>query len=321
MSVWCPWTEGMRVERYQERWKDRWDDFVRRSKNGTFLFLRDYMDYHRDRFADHSLMVWDKSQLLALLPANRSGDLVASHAGLTYGGFVVDEQMKTPTMLELAHRVMDHLCREGVRRFLYKTVPHIYHRAPAEEDRYALFRLGAKMYRRDVTSVVECAGRLSFQRRRLRSMRKALAAGVTCGPTDDFETYWRILEHNLSSAHGVRPVHTVTEIRRLHRLFPQNIKLFGAFLDGEMIAGTVIYESASVAHAQYIATSDRGRVLGALDLLFFSLLTDEYSTKRYFDFGISTVEDGRLLNTGLIEFKEGFGARAVVHEFYELSLG
>jgi lipid II:glycine glycyltransferase (peptidoglycan interpeptide bridge formation enzyme) len=36
------------------------------------------------------------------------------------------------------------------------------------------------------------------------------------------------------------------------------------------------------------------------------------------DFGISTELDGRQLNAGLIDYKEGFGARAVNYDFYEM---
>jgi len=92
------------------------------------------------------------------------------------------------------------------------------------------------------------------------------------------------------------------------------------FLHDELIAGTVIYESANVAHAQYIAVSELGRSCGALDLLFHYLLTQEYKEKKYFDFGISTESDGQHLNTGLIEFKEGFGGRSVTHDSYKIGL-
>ena len=38
------------ITRYSAENKERWDRFVRLSKNGTFLLQRDYMDYHADRF-------------------------------------------------------------------------------------------------------------------------------------------------------------------------------------------------------------------------------------------------------------------------------
>ena len=311
----------MRIEVYSPSRRESWDAFVRRSKNGTFLFFRDYMEYHGDRLVDHSLLLWDdKAELIALLPANRRGADLESHAGLTYGGFVTDERMKVPRMLEVFRRTLEFLRAEGFRRLVYKTVPSIYHRVPAEEDRYALFRCGARLYRRDVLTVAVPSRPVGFQERRRRSLKKAAAAGVTWGPSEDFDRFWAVLEDNLWTAHRVRPVHTAEEMRRLRAAFPDNIKLFCAFVGGEVVAGTVIYETETVAHVQYMASSERGRACGALDLIFAGLLTGKYRAKPYFDFGISTEDEGRRLNEGLIAFKEGFGGRAVVHDFYEIDL-
>ena len=75
-----------------------------------------------------------------------------------------------------------------------------------------------------------------------------------------------------------------------------------------------------VAHVQYIASSLRGRELGALDRLFLDLLAGVFRDKPFFDFGRSCEQEGRLLNRGLIEQKEGFGARALVQDFYRIAL-
>ena len=50
------------------------------------------------------------------------------------------------------------------------------------------------------------------------------------------------------------------------------------------------------------------------------LQREVYPDKSYFDFGISTVENGRTLNANLIHNKESYGARATVYDFYELHL-
>lgn len=311
----------MRIEGYDESKKSNWDEFVQRSKNGTFLFFRDYMDYHRDRFVDHSLLIRDgKGRLVALLPANNTDNILVSHGGLTYGGFITDERMKTSLMLEMFEQTVTHLKREGFAKLIYKTIPHMYHRLPAEEDSYALFRFGAVLYRRDVTTIVMPRLRSNLQERRSRAIKKARARGVAWGPSEDYEGFWPVLEHNLESAHGRKPVHTLGEIRRLQACFPENIKLFCAFVNTAIVAGTVIYESHKVAHAQYTASSDLGRSCGALDLLLFHLLTESYADKEYFDFGVSSESDGQYLNSGLVEFKEGFGGRSVTQDFYELAL-
>jgi hypothetical protein len=308
------------IERYRPADAAAWDAFVRSSKNGTFLFERGYMDYHSDRFADHSLIVRAGGEIVALFPANRVGDELHSHQGLTYGGFVVSDAMTTPAMLDLFEALLAFLRHEGFRRLHYKTVPSIYHRLPAEEDRYALFRTGAMLTRRDVLSVIPAGRRGPVQARRRRGAAKADRQGVIVAEARDWGPYWAILSDHLKARYGVAPVHTLAEIELLRGRFPDAIRLFQARLGDEVAAGVVVFESAMVAHVQYIGSSERGRETGALDAVFRHLIEDVFAEKPYFDFGISNEEQGRYLNRGLIEQKEGFGGRAVVHDFYALEL-
>jgi hypothetical protein len=304
------------IERYEARHKPEWDAFVRGSKNGTFLFVRDFMDYHGDRFADHSLVVRNQGATVALLPANRAGDELHSHQGLTYGGFVVADSMTTPGMVDVFQALLRYLRGAGIRRLHYKAIPSIYHRMPAEEDRYALFLAEAALSRRDVLTVIPLGRRGPVQSRRRRGAASAAKAGVVVREATDWKSYWALLTEHLRDRYGVSPVHSVEEIELLHGRFPQHIRLFEAALDSEVLAGVVIFESAMVAHVQYIAASERGRDAGALDGLFEHLIEQEFRAKPYFDFGISNEQQGRHLNRGLIEQKEGFGGRAVVHDFY-----
>lgn len=306
--------------RYSGEHREVWDDFVRSSKNGTFLFLRDYMDYHRDRFVDHSLMAVVDDRLLALLPANQVGEELHSHGGLTYGGFVTSEAMTAPLMIEIVEALVAELSRTGIRALLYKTIPSIYHALPADEDLYALFRADASLYRRDVLSVVRMAQRPKLQDRRRRGATKATRAGVAIAPSQDWPAYWAMLSDHLAQRFETKPVHALAEIEALSRAFPDNIKLHAAFAGEEMIAGVVLYLSTQVTHVQYIASSAKGRDMHALDLLFASLLDGVAQQRRYFDFGISNEQQGRFLNRGLIEQKEGFGGRAVAHDFYRLDI-
>jgi hypothetical protein len=307
------------VEQYDAMHRAEWDAFVTESKNGTFLFLRDYMDYHADRFVDHSLIIRHRSRILAVLPANRVGDDVHTHLGLTYGGIISCGRMTTPVMLDVFEAIVARLRHSGASVLHYKTVPWIYHRMAAEEDRYALFLGGAELCRRDVLSVVSPAGdRAPIQDRRRRAAAKA--KNVEVARSHDWGTYWKLLSSHLRARFGAVPVHSLDEIERLHSRFSQNIKLYTAACGDEVLAGVVIYESHLVAHVQYIASSERGLEYGALDKLFLELIDGPFRDKRFFDFGMSNRQDGRVLNRGLIEQKEGFGARAVVHDFYRLRL-
>ena len=311
----------MIVERYRDSDAAAWDAFVRASRNGTFLFERGYMDYHRDRFSDYSLLVRDpEGELVAVLPAHAAGDAAGSHNGLSYGGLVVGLRTKVPLLLRAFEAVLLTLREAGFATLDYKTVPHIYHRQPAEDDRYALFLLGARVTRRDLLSVVNREDRLPYQHRRERGIKKAKAAGVGVQAEVDFAEFWDLLAATLAERFDAAPVHTRAEIQLLGDRFPANVRLHTARRDGDLLAGVVTYESDRATHAQYIAASPAGRDVCALDLLFDHLLHDPAANQTYFDFGGSHEDGGRAINAGLIDQKEGFGARSVAHDHYRIDL-
>jgi hypothetical protein len=311
----------VRLVRYQPEMASQWDAFVRASRNGTFLLERRYMDYHADRFPDQSWVVANAAdEWIAAFPATIRGDALVSHAGLTYGGFVSAPKMTTPTMLACFELLISAADDLGCGRLVYKTIPHIYHRLPAEDDVYALFRFGAVVHRRDVLSVVRGGARGPVQERRARGAKKAAKSGVVVTRSADFAGYWQVLDATLRDRHDARPVHTADEIATLAVRCPDEIQLWVATRGADLLAGVVMYVSDRVAHAQYIAATPAGRDAGALDLLFETLISQTFAHAPWFDFGISNEDDGRVLNAGLIEQKEGFGARAVVHDHYTLTI-
>ena len=300
--------------------KREWDTFVAASRNATFLHRRDYLEYHVDRFPDSSLMIYRDGKLHALLPATFNGTRFSSHAGLTYGGLLLNNKGTTAEVLQIMQLIRTYLRGLGATEFIYKPVPHIYHLIPTEEDLYALFRMDARIEARNVAAVIDTARPLKPRNIRKAGIRKAAEAGIAIEESNDFATFWYILSANLKERYGASPVHTLDEIIRLKSLFPSEIRLHTAHKDGEMLAGVVVYASPRVAHVQYISATPRGKELHALDLLFHHLLTSEYAGTPFFDFGTSNEDSGRLLNESLIYQKEGFGARAIVYDTYSIPL-
>lgn len=308
------------LRRYSQDHKQMWDNFVEESKNGTFLHLRDYMDYHSDRFHDFSIMVWNDNKLLALLPACSLGDVWVSHAGLTYGGMLMNGKMTAALALEVFQTLLPNLRHRGFNQVRYSPSPHIYHRLPAEEDLYALFRCGASLSARKISSVVESAHPLKWRNIRKTGIRKAMSEGITIERSDNFVDFWEILSDNLANKYSAQPVHSLEEIVRLHDLFPDKILLYSANKGGKMLAGVVMYVMPTVAHCQYISANPEGKEVGALDLLFHHLLKEVYTDLPYFDFGTSNEDGGLYLNESLIYQKEGFGGRAICYDTYTLPL-
>ncbi len=310
----------MEIVRYTTNHHRVWNEFVEDSSNGTFLFLREYMEYHADRFEDYSLLVYEGNKLVALLPANRVGDIVYSHGGLTYGGLIMNTRNTTAQVVEVMNGIADYLRNEGFVRWIYKPIPHIYHRYPAESDLYALFRLGARAIGCNISSTIPLGNPIRMRAGRQEGVKKAKQAGLQVEESTDFVAFWSVLESNLQNRFQVKPVHSLSEIELLHSRFPNHIRLFITKQGDEVLAGSVVYDMGHIVHSQYISASPEGKALGALDLLHAHLLGEVFVDRRWFDFGQSTEDMGRYLNEGLISQKEGFGGRGIVYTIYEIDL-
>ena len=310
------------IIKYDASMTARWDEFARLSRNGTLLHQRGYMDYHSDRFKDCSLIAMREGKLCALLPACVDGDTLWSHRGLTYGGWLVPlKHFDATVMVEVMDAACQWMTGNGIKRLVYKPVPHIYHRYPCEEDLYALFRHQAKLIETNISTTIDLTCPLPLDRGNKSGANAARKAGINVGPSEDWEGYWRLLSSLLDERYGTRPVHTLDEMRLLHSRFPDGIRLYTAALDGEMLAGVVMYLSQPVAHCQYIGASPQGKDSKALTLLFDYLIGEaKASGYRYFDFGISNEDHGRYLNEGLVRQKSRLGGRGIVYNTFEINL-
>jgi hypothetical protein len=311
--------KAIEIRVYNSELKSLWNDFVASAKNGMFLFDRDYMEYHSDRFSDHSLLFFRDSKVLCLLPANLREGTLYSHEGLTFGGVISNHEMKVALMLEVFDALAEHCKKEGIKGILYKAIPYIYHSIPAEEDLYALFCHQAKLAGRSVSLAIYIPETSPFELKRKRTIKKAKENNLIVKESFDLKFFMDMVEASLMERHNAKPTHSVGEIQLLASRFPNNIKLFAAFKDNIMLAGVLIYESKNVAKVQYIANSQAGRFIGAGDIVVDYLINEHYKDKKYFDFGTSMLQQGLSLNSGLIDYKESFGARTVVYDSYKFS--
>ncbi len=315
----------MDIVRFQGDEAERWDAFCHGCYGATFLHTRRFLSYHGDRFADRSLVVQRDGAWLGVLPLAldpTDAHRVISHPGITYGGLLHQGALRGEAMVTALSALCATLREHGMRRLLYRPVPGIYARAPAEDDRYALFRLGARLVRSDLSSCIDLSHRLPVSERRRRGLKKARESGPALASGAQWlPGLWPVVQENLARAHGVQPVHTLAEIEALAARFPEQVRCLVATLEQRVVAGLVLFMTPRVVHAQYIASSEQGQGCHALDLLFDRAIEDaRHMNARYFDFGISTVEQGRVVNEGLHRFKTEFGAGGVVHEHHEVTL-
>lgn len=309
------------VKKYHSENQNHWDNFVRNSKNGTFLHLRGFMDYHSDRFEDYSLMVYEKNKLIAVLPANRVGDKLFSHQGLTYGDLILSKKIKFYKVLEAFKSILSHLEENGFQQLEIKRIPQIYEQYPAEELDYLLFIVKAENTRTDLSATIFQKKALKIQSNRLEGVKKAQKNGLEIKKTTEFERFWnKILIPNLEKKYKSKPVHSLKEIELLARKFPKNIHQFNVCLKDKIVGGCTVFETKTTAHIQYISSDSDRQQLGTLDFLFEHLIWKEFADKTYFDFGTSNENQGKNLNRGLLYWKECFGARAIAYSTYQIKV-
>lgn len=314
--------KNYQVKKYSSEFYFLWNEFVAKSKNATFLFHRDFMEYHQDRFEDFSLLVFDDSeQLIALLPANREEDTLFSHQGLTYGGIILQEKTKLSDCIFIAKSIFEFLKTCGCNKMIFKEVPAIYHKMPSDELRYLMFLMRGNLIRRDVLSVLDMTSSFSFSRDRKNGIKRGIKNNLVVREEANFESFWtEILIPNLAEKHQAKPVHSLEEMQYLHSKFPKNIRQFNVYQNDTIVAGTTIFESNLVAHSQYISGNSDKNELGSLDFLHDYLISNVFKNKKYFDFGISNENHGKNINEGLLYWKESFGAKSITQDFYELEI-
>nr|WP_294926788.1 GNAT family N-acetyltransferase [uncultured Flavobacterium sp.] len=307
------------IKKYTENDSKTWNDFIGQAKNATFLFHRDFIEYHKDRFEDYSLMIFEGEKLVAVLPANKSGEMLYSHQGLTYGGLVYNDKIKLASVIQIFKSILFFLIGNDIQKLQLKLIPSIYHQKPADELNYILFLLEAQLIKRDTLAVIDLSKSYSLSKIRKRGVKTGINNGLVIKEVNDFADFWNeILIPNLAQKHQAKPVHDLEEITRLKALFPEKIHQFNIYENEIIVAGTTIFESSMVAHSQYISGKEDKNELGGLDLLFYKLISEVFKKKRFFDFGISNENQGRKLNEGLSYWKESFGANTIVHDFYEV---
>lgn len=310
----------IQIKKYSDSQKNEWDVFCNNSKMPLFMFNRNFMDYHKDRFTDHSLLFYEDDNLCAVFPASEKQSELTSHGGLTYGGFILGAGAKQHTVNDCFTALLNYAKTNGFTKIIYKNIPHIYHKQGAEEDLYSLFVNGAKILKLEPSTVINLKNPLKMPKGRKAQISRARREGVEIKESTDFKTFMAIEEEVLELRHGVKAVHTAAELALLHSYFSKNIRLFAAAYQDKMIAGALIFEYENVVHTQYMAANDTARQIGALDLAISFIIDTYKETKTWLDFGISSEDSGRILNEGLIAQKEGFGGRTNTYMTWEIDL-
>lgn len=293
-----------------------WNAFISTAKNATFLFHRDFMEYHQDRFQDFSLLVFQDDKLISVLPANRVEAAIFSHQGLTYGGFVFVSNIKVEIIKGVFHSVIDFLKGNNIKTFIIKQFPNFYFSSEHSEIEYFFIKNGANLIERDMNLAINLTLPLTISKSKLKHYNKSKTEQLVFVEERTCNSFWhKVLEPRLKEKYSVNPVHSLSEINNLKTKFPENILQFSAYFESEIVAGITIFDKGSIVKSQYGATTEKGEKLRALDFLFITLIKKyKAEGKLFFDMGIVHK------NKGLQNQKEELGCSHFVQDHYKIEL-
>jgi hypothetical protein len=310
------------VKQYNKHYFEQWNAFVEKAKNATFLFHRDFMEYHSDRFEDFSLLVFDeKDNLVSVVPANRVGETVYSHQGLTYGGFVLEKKIKGNIVLEIFESVISFLKENNCKEIYIKKILSIYCFEPSNEIECFIIQQKGELYRKDLNLIIDYNKDLFISKSKLKHYKKESKRDILIKIENTFELFWdEVLIPRLTLKHDTKPVHTKEEILNLKNKFPNNIFQYNAYYENKIVAGITIFKFNNVVKSQYGATSELGEKLRALDYLFITLINEFKDQFDFFDMGTVTENNELGFNAGLLNQKQELGCSIFAQDFYKLKL-
>jgi len=314
----------LEIVRFQQDDSSAWDAFAQSANNGTIFHSRKFLSYHPpDRFTDHSLVFFKNGKRIAQLPAvefeENGKNMLISHRGASYGGFIIKDTLSIRESFDLVESLLKYTKANHLHGIDLTPPPQIYLRRPSNYIDFALLQNGFTYRKREISSVIPLDfGRndilTTFNESSRRAVRRGKKLGVKVRESDDYAAFYKILEKNLRLRHNVTPTHSLEELLILKDMYPQQIKLFAAFYDETMVAGVVMFIcNARVVLAFYISHDEQYQQYRGVNVLFHDIIdwgiAEGYA---FLDFGIFTVNEDP--NWGLARFKESFGAQGVFRD-------
>jgi hypothetical protein len=311
-----------KVQQYEFKYSDQWNAFISKAKNATFLFHRDFMEYHEERFHDYSLLIFEEDKLIAVLPANRVSDTVYSHQGLTYGGLVYSPEINGEKVAYIIDSILSFLKGKSIKVLHYKSIPSFYPSGGNYEIDFFLLKKGAFLDKKEMNLGINLAIPLTISKSKLKHFRKIEDLDLDIVEEGHLEPFWKlVLEPRLFEKYGAKPVHTLKEITKLKENFPSNIKQFSVYYKHNIIAGITVFETDTVVKSQYGATTKKGEEFRALDFLFITLIKKyRREGKLFFDMGIVNDDSEKGYHAGLLKQKEELGCSVFSQDFYKMNL-
>ncbi|MFK7831759.1 MAG: FemAB family protein [Winogradskyella sp.] len=268
-------------------------------------------------------MIYKNDNLVVLLPANISKNILFSHQGLTYGGFIMCKELNTLEVDEIFKSLFQFLKSEEINYLELKLLPHFYKKNPTNIVSDYLVSINADKFRTDMVLAIDYSAALHIHKTKLKHFRRNTNRGFEIKEESSLDIFWnKVLIPRLKEKHNTVPVHSLKEIMSLKSIFPNQIRQFNIYLDGKILAGITIFDKGSVVKSQYGATTIAGQHERALEFLFIHLINKFKEEGKTF-FSMGTVRDtskSEGYNEGLLKQKQELGCTVFYQNFYKIDV-
>ena len=316
------------IVNYSEEWKDKWDEFVVKSNNGTMFHMQQFFAYHKPgKFKFNHLMFLEDGKLVALLPGSRIGDSFESPIGASYGS-IVTQDLKFSKAMEFVSALLNYAKKEGIKEIELTSAPRVYEKWQNENLDFALLWQGFGYKLHYISSAIKLEPGLEilprFQPTIRRNVRKSFKEGIRVEVNEKYEEFYPILLEN-KARHNVKPTHSLEDLYKLRELMPERLKLFMVYYEDKPIGGSLMfYPNETVALCFYNMLLYEYDQYKPIQRVMYEVVKDATENGyKYVDIGVSqdtSAENPMTPAMSLIEFKEKFDAKTVMRNTFHIKL-
>jgi hypothetical protein len=319
----------MEVIKYSKNWKEKWDQFVLQSNNGTMFHLQKFLDYHTPgKFKFDHLIFLNKGNISALLPGSINNGVFESPIGASYGS-IVTKDVKFSEAMEIISTLIAFGKNNNINEFVLTSAPMIYENNMNQNLDFAMLWQGFKYQLHYISSAIKLNRDSNIIERFSPATRRNIKKTIKdfkliVEVNERYDQFYPILVEN-KARHNVKPTHSYNDLKRLKELLPDQLKLFMVYFEEEPIGGSLMfYPNKNVALCFYNMLRYEFEKYKPIQRVMFEVVKDATENGyRYVDIGVSqdTKADNPMTpSMNLIEFKEKFDAKTIMRNTLHLKI-
>lgn len=319
----------MDVIKYTEAWKEKWDQFVLESNNGTMFHLQKFLDYHAPgKFRFDHLIFLKKGNIFAVLPGAVKNGLFESPIGASYGS-IVTKDVKFAEAMEIVSSLLQFGKLNGINEFVLTSAPMIYETKMNQNLDFAMLWKGFNYQLHYISSAIKLDKDSDIIERFSPTIRRNIKKTIkdfklTVEINEKYDQFYPILVDN-KSRHNVKPTHSYEDLLKLKELMPDRLKLFMVYFEDKPIGGSLMfYPNKNVALCFYNMLIYEYEKYKPIQRVMYEVVKDATENGyRYVDIGVSQdtkAENPMTPSMNLIEFKEKFDAKTIMRNTLHIKL-